>query len=163
MALHKSRHTSSLSLPIKSSSGWASCRLPLLLSIWSFPIAIFSWSPWPCPCLGECGWDKKENTSSCRVSCGSDPSLFSQLLQTCRSQDKPGQFEHERGSAVVGVAPELSFTVLQLHSSERKDYKPKPKQGSFNLSRSKFSLAHEYWWNKEYRTWINLSEYPWKI
>lgn len=134
---------------MKSSSGWASCRLPLLLWTWS-SITIFSWSPWPWPRLGECGWDKKEYTFSCRVNCGSNPS-FSELRQTCRSRAKPSQFKHERDSAVLGEATERSLTGMQLHSSEKQDYKPKTKKNiSFNLNN--FSLVIEYWWNKENET-----------
>lgn len=117
----KIRHTSSLSLPMKSSSGWASYRLPLWTG--SSPISIFSifsCSPWPCPRLGECGWDEKVNTSSCRVSWGSDPSLLSQLLPTCRSRQRPGPMEPRRGSAGEGADPELS---LRLQSSEIKEQK----------------------------------------
>lgn len=142
VSIPEQRHTSSLSLPIKSSSGWASCRLPLLLWTSSFPISIFSWSPWPCPRLGECGWDRKVNTSSCRVSWGSDPSLLSQLLQTCRSQDKPCKMEPESDSAVVGETPELSSAGLQLSASKIKDHGGKQKQVSLNLSRSKFYLSN---------------------
>lgn len=121
MSFHKNRHTSSLSLPIKSSSGRASCRRPLLLRT-SFPMAILSRSPWPFPCVGECGWDRNENTSSRGVSCGSAPSLFSPLLQTCGSQDEPDQIERKEESAVEGEAAELSLTALQLPSSERKEH-----------------------------------------
>lgn len=122
MSFHKKRHTSSLSLPIKSSSGRASCRPPLLLGT-SFPMAVRFWSPWPLPRVGECGWDRKENTSSRRTSRSSAPSLFSPLLQTCRSQDEPDQIERTGDSAVEGEAAELSLTALQLPSSERKQHK----------------------------------------
>lgn len=152
VSLTEFKRTSSLSLPTKSSSGWASYRFPLLLWIWSFSISIFSWSPWPCPRLGECGWDRKVNTSSCRMSWGSYPSLLSQLLQTCRSQDKPGPIVLERESAAGGQAPELSLAGLQLRSSKKTDYRTKQKQGNFNLSRNKFSL-----WNIHCCTWILMN------
>lgn len=123
MSFHKKRHTSSLSLPIKSSSGRASCRPPLRRRT-SFPMAVRSWSPWPFPLVGECGWDRKENSSSRRMSRGSVPSLFSApLLRTCGSQDGPDQIERVQDSAVEGEAAELSLTALQLPSAARKQNK----------------------------------------
>lgn len=137
-------HTSSLSLPIKSSSGWATQRLPLLLCSWSSSTSIFSWSSWLCPRLGEWGCDEKMNTSSCRVSWGSDPSLLSQLLQTCRSEDKTGRVEPHTDSAGVGVDMKLSFTGLELKSSRiKKVTREETKRDSFNLCRVKWSL-----WNR---------------
>lgn len=122
----RSKSTSSLSLPIKSSSGRASCRCPLPLCAWSSPFSIFSWSPWPCPRLGEWGCDEKLNTSSCRVSWGSDPSLLSQLLQACRSRGNAARGGHEGGSDVGVVSLKMSFVGLRLKSSEKK----KKKKGS---------------------------------
>lgn len=145
-SFHKKRHTSSLSLPIKSSSGRASRRTPLLLPT-SFPMAVRSWSPWPFPRVGECGWDRKENTSSRRTSRGSAPSLFSPLLQTCGSRDGPGQIERSEDSAAGGEAAELSLTALRLPSSGRKRNK---KACGLNETGRIFSLSlshvHEYWW-----------------
>lgn len=138
----KNRHTSSLSLPIKSSSGRASCRPPLSLRA-SFPVAVRSWSPWPFPRVGECGWDRKENTTSRRTSRGSAPSLFSPLLQTCGSRDEPGQIERVEDSGVEGEAAELSLTALQLPSSGRKEHKQNQSVRVLT-SVGGYSLAHEY-------------------
>lgn len=145
---HQRKLTSSLSLPIKSSSGWASWRLLLLLWTWSSPFSIFSWSPWPCPRLGECGWDKKVNTSSCRMSWGSGPSLLSQLLQTCRSEDKSRRIEQERDSDDVGASLKLSFPGLRLHLSNIKD--EDQAQNNFNIN-TKINLPKYTWRTKPQR------------
>lgn len=112
--LTRNGHTSSLSLPIKSSSGCAWRRPPPVLWTWPSPRSIFSWSPWLCPRLGEWGWDEKVNTSFCKVSWGSDPSLLSWLFQTSGSKDKPDRSWDSTG---VGAASILALAGLQLCSS----------------------------------------------
>lgn len=107
-------------------------------------MAIRSWSPWPFPRVGECGWDRKENTSSRRMSLGSAPSLFSQLLQTCGSRDESDQIERVEESAVEGEAAELSVTALQLPSAERKGGAEAEKKRAVLTQVRGYSLVHEY-------------------
>lgn len=113
------RRTSSLSLPIKSSSSCASHRLPLLFWTWSSPISIFSCSPRPCPRLGECGWDEKANASPCSVSRGSRAPHYSPSCCSAAGhwRNLDGSSRGERLRCCGSSSTELSPARAQLYKS----------------------------------------------